>query len=80
MTIREQIEQKEKELAALKEQEQAEREEARKQEQEEKTKRLEVIKTLLSEYNAKYNDTLCLGIARNSKSGDSLLSELFPWL
>lgn len=80
MTIREQIEQKEKELAALKEQEQAEREEARKQAQEEQYKRLEVIKTLLAEYNAKYNDTLCIGIARDLKTGDSLLSELFSWL
>lgn len=78
MTIKEQIEQKEKELEALKEQERLEREEARKKKNEEKGKDLEVIKNLLTEYNAKYNDTLCLGIVKKSEVGTSFLSNL--WL
>lgn len=76
----EKIKRLKQELANLEAQERAEKEEARKQKQEEKTKQLEAIKTLLAEYNEKYNDTLCLGISRRAEKNGSPLAEIFSWL
>lgn len=58
MTIREQIEQKEKELAALKKAEQVEREEARKNAEKDKEKELTAIKNTVAAFNEKHGDDL----------------------
>lgn len=78
MTIREQIEAAEKQLNALKEQERKEKEEARKRAEADKEKELTAIKSAITAFNEKYNDTLCLGIKRNSEK--ELFNILFPWL
>ena len=79
-TIAEQIKRLEQELAALRDKERMEREEARKRERAEKEGDLQKIKTALDEFNKKYNDTLCLGIKRNSEVGKDLFETLFPWI
>ena len=78
-TTAEQIKRLEQELAALKEKERAEREEAKKKIKAERESDLQKIKTALDEFNKKYNDTLCLGIRRNSDVGKDLFDSLFPW-
>ena len=70
----------EKELAQLREQERAEKEEAKAKARQEREADLNTIKALLDEFNKKYNDTLCLGIKRNSDVGKDLFETLFPWL
>jgi len=79
-TTAEQIKRLEQELAALRDKERIEREEARKRERAEKEGDLQKIKTALDEFNKKYNDTLCLGIKRNSDVGKDLFETLFPWI
>jgi hypothetical protein len=79
-TTAEQIKRLEQELAALRDKERIEREEARKRERAEKEGDLQKIKTALNEFNKKYNDTLCLGIKRNSEVGKDLFETLFPWI
>ena len=79
-TTAEQIKRLEQELAALRDKERMEREEARKRERAEKEGDLQKIKTALDEFNKKYNDTLCLGIKRNSEVGKDLFETLFPWI
>jgi hypothetical protein len=79
-TTAEQIKRLEQELAALRDKERIEREEARKRERAEKEGDLQKIKTTLNEFNKKYNDTLCLGIKRNSEVGKDLFETLFPWI
>lgn len=78
-TTAEQIKRLEQELAALRDKERLEREEARKREKAERESDLQKIKTALDEFNKKYNDTLCLGIKRNSDVGKDLFETLFPW-
>jgi hypothetical protein len=78
-TTAEQIKRLEQELAVLKEKEYAEREEAKKKVKAEREGDLQKIKTALDEFNKKYNDTLCLGIRRNSDVGKDLFDSLFPW-
>ena len=75
----EQIKKLEQELAALKEKERKEREEAKKKAKADREGDLQKIKTALDEFNKKYNDTLCLGIRRNSDVGKDLFDSLFPW-
>ena len=70
----------EKELAQLREQERAEKEEAKAKARQEREADLNTIKNLLDEFNKKYNDTLCLGIKRNSDVGKDLFDAMFPWL
>ena len=79
-TTAEQIKRLEQELAALRDKERTEREEARKKEQAEKNDDFQKIKSALDEFNKKYNDTLCLGIRRNSDIGKDLFETLFPWI
>jgi hypothetical protein len=79
-TTAEQIKRLEQELAVLRDKERIEREEARKRERAEKEGDLQKIKTALNEFNKKYNDTLCLGIKRNSEVGKDLFETLFPWI
>lgn len=78
-TTAEQIKRLEQELAALRDKERLEREEAKKKERAEHEGDLQKIKTALDEFNKKYNDTLCLGIKRNSDVGKDLFETLFPW-
>jgi uncharacterized protein YdaU (DUF1376 family) len=78
-TTAEQIKRLEQELVALKEKERKEREEAKKKAKAEREEDLQKIKTALDEFNKKYNDTLCLGIRRNSDVGKDLFDSLFPW-
>lgn len=78
-TTAEQIKRLEQELATLRDKERLEREEARKRERAERENDLQKIKTALDEFNKKYNDTLCLGIKRNSDLGNDLFETLFPW-
>lgn len=79
-TTAEQIKRLEQELAVLRDKERTEREEARKREKAERDNDLQKIKTALDEFNKKYNDTLCLGIKRNSDLGNDLFETLFPWI
>lgn len=79
-TTAEQIKRLEQELAALRDKERLEREEAKKKERAEREGDLQKIKTALDEFNKKYNDTLCLGIKRNSDVGKDLFETLFPWI
>ena len=78
-TTAEQIKRLEQELTTLKEKERVEREEAKKKAKAEREGDLQKIKTALDEFNKKYNDTLCLGIRRNSDVGKDLFDSLFPW-
>lgn len=78
-TTAEQIKRLEQELAALRDKERVEKEEAQKKKREEREGDLQKIKTALDEFNKKYNDTLCLGIKRNSDVGKDLFETLFPW-
>lgn len=78
-TTTEQIKKLEQELATLKEKERKEREEAQKKAEAERDADLQKIKTAIDEFNKKYNDTLCLGIKRNSDIGKDLFDALFPW-
>lgn len=78
-TTAEQIKRLEQELATLKEKERVEKEEAKKKAKAEREGDLQKIKTALDEFNKKYNDTLCLGIRRNSDVGKDLFDSLFPW-
>lgn len=73
-TTAEQIKKLEQELAALKEKERVEREEARKKEREEQKADLEKLNKLIAEFNAKYNDTICL------RRSDDVFKELFSWM
>lgn len=79
-TTAEQIKRLEQELTALRDKERLEREEAKKKERAEREGDLQKIKTALDEFNKKYNDTLCLGIKRNSDVGKDLFETLFPWI
>ena len=79
LTLTEKIKRLEEELADLKEQEKIEREEAKRKAKEEKNNDLQKIKDALAEFNKKYNDTLCLGIRRNSAIQKDLLADFFPW-
>lgn len=79
-TTAEQIKRLEQELAVLRDKERTEREEARKREKAERDNDLQKIKTALDDFNKKYNDTLCLGIKRNSDLGNDLFETLFPWI
>lgn len=58
MTIREQIEQKEKELTELRMQERKEKEEACKKAEKDKDKELTAIKNAISAFNEKHSETL----------------------
>lgn len=78
-TTAEQIKRLEQELAALRDKERVEKEEAQKKKRAEREGDLQKIKTALDEFNKKYNDTLCLGIKRNSDVGKDLFETLFPW-
>lgn len=78
-TTAEQIKRLEQELATLREKERKEKEEAQKKAKAEREGDLQKIKTALDEFNKKYNDTLCLGIRRNSNVGKDLFDSLFPW-
>ncbi len=78
-TTAEQIKRLEQELAALKEKERKEKEEAKKKAKAEREGDLQKIEVALNEFNKKYNDTLCLGIRRNSDIGKDLFDSLFPW-
>ena len=80
MSITNEIAELEKKLAQLREQERAEKEEAKAKARQEREADLNTIKNLLNEFNKKYNDTLCLGIKRNSDVGKDLFETLFPWL
>jgi len=79
-TTAEQIKRLEQELATLRDKERLEREEAQKKAKAEREGDLQKIKTALDEFNKKYNDTLCLGIKRNSDVGKDLFETLFPWI
>lgn len=78
-TIAEQIKRLEQELAALKEKERIEKEEDKKKRRAEREADLQNMKDAINAFNKKYNDTLCLGIKRNSDVGKDLFDTLFPW-
>jgi glutamyl-tRNA reductase len=68
-TQRAEIRRKEREKAEAK----------KKQERAERKADLQKIEAALNDFNKKYNDTLCLGIKRNSDIGKDLFDALFPW-
>ncbi len=73
-TTAEQIKKLEQELAALKEKERVEREETRKKKRKEQKADLERLNKLIAEFNAKYDDTICL------RRLDDVFKELFSWM
>jgi t-SNARE complex subunit (syntaxin) len=68
-TQRAEIRRKEREKAEVK----------KKQEREERKADLQKIEAALNDFNKKYNDTLCLGIKRNSDIDKVLFDALFAW-
>lgn len=80
LTTAEKIKRLESELATLREQECAEREAAFQKEREARKEDLRAIRALIDKFNEKYNDSICLGAKRNSKVGNEIFLELFPWL
>lgn len=80
LTTEQKINRLEQELAALREKARVEKEENAKKARAEREQDLQKIKDALDEFNKKYNDTLWLGIKRNSDVGKELIDALFPWL
>lgn len=80
MTIREQIEQKEQELAELKKQERTEIEEAQKKADAERDNDLLAIMNSIKAFNEKHGEHISLTAAVNSKVGKSIYDCFFPWL
>jgi len=82
--IREEINKKIAELEAqraeIRRKEREEAEAKKKLERAERKADLQKIEAALDDFNKKYNDTLCLGIKRNSDAGLDLLNALFPTL
>lgn len=79
ITTAQKIERLEKEIAELRKQERLEKETERKKAKAEREAELQKIKDALNEFNKKYNDTLCLGVKRNSDVGRDLIEAMFPW-
>lgn len=79
ITTAQKIERLEKEIAELRKQERLEKETERKKARAEREAELQKIKDALNEFNKKYNDTLCLGVKRNSDAGRDLIESMFPW-
>lgn len=77
-TLQEKITQLKNELAELEAQERTEKEEARKKKQAERESDLKAISEQINAFNAKYNETIALGIRH--KSDEIALSELLNWL
>lgn len=65
--------------AEIRRKEREEAEAKKKQEREEHKADLQKIEAALNDFNKKYNDTLYLGIKRNSDIGKDLFDALFPW-
>ena len=80
MNTTEKIAQLRQELAELEAQERAEKEEARKKANAERDAKLDSIKNAISEYNKEYGGSLALAIKKESKIGDPIWHEFFPWL
>lgn len=80
MTIREQIELKEQELAELKEQERTEIEEAQKKADAERDSDLLAIMNSVKAFNEKHGEHISLTDTVNSKVGKSIYDCFFPWL
>lgn len=76
--IQNKIKELENQIAELKEKERVEKEKARKEKQEERQKDLDEIKSLLTAFNKKYNDTLAIGLQRRSDDMDLL--DIINWL
>lgn len=77
--ISKKIEELEVQYAELDRQEREKAEAKKKQEREERKTDLQKIEAALNDFNKKYNDTLCLGIKRNSDIDKVLFDALFPW-
>ena len=77
--INKRIAELEAQRAEIRKKEHEEAEAKKKQKREEHKADLEKIEVALNEFNKKYNDTLCLGIRRNSNVGKDLFDSLFPW-
>lgn len=77
--INKKIAELEAQRAEIRRKEREEAEAKKKQEKEERKADLQKIEVALNDFNKKYNDTLCLGIKRNSDIGKDLFDALFPW-
>lgn len=80
MTLKEQIEQKEKELADLRKQELIELEEAKKKANEERDSDLLAIMNQLKAFNEKHNEHITIAVDRTTKIGKDMWDTFFPWL
>ena len=78
--INKRIAELEAQRAEIRRKEREEAEAKKRQERAERETDLNNIKNLLNEFNKKYNDTLCLGIKRNSEIGKDLFETLFSWI
>lgn len=77
--INKRIAELEAQRAEIRRKEREEAEAKKKQERAERKADLQKIEAALNDFNKKYNDTLCLGIKRNSDIGKDLFDALFPW-
>ena len=77
--INKKIAELEAQRAEIRRKEREKAEAKKKQEREERKADLQKIEAALDEFNKKYNDTLCLGIRRNSDVGKDLFDSLFSW-
>lgn len=77
--INKRIAELEAQRAEIRRKEREKAEAKKKQEREERKADLQKIEAALDDFNKKYNDTLCLGIKRNSDIDKVLFDALFPW-
>lgn len=76
--INKKIAELEAQRAEIRRKEREEAEAKKKQESEERKADLQKIEAALNDFNKKYNDTLRLGIKRNSDIGKDWFDALFP--
>lgn len=77
--INKKIAELEAQRAEIRRKEREKAEAKKKQEREERKADLQKIEAALNDFNKKYDDTLCLGIKRNSDIDKVLFDALFPW-
>lgn len=79
MTLREEIELKEKELNELKKQERIEQEEALRKANAERDNDLLSIMNSIKKFNEKHNEHIYLSTNNNTEIGNMIYKFLFPW-
>lgn len=79
MTLREEIELKEKELNELRKQERIEQEEALRKANAERDNDLLLIMNSIKKFNKKHNEHIYLSTNNNAEIGNVIYKFLFPW-